>query len=94
MIWWKNIDDIFFIWDHADESLKIFIDQVNIIHSTIKVIAEYSEEEVNFSDLNIKLTAGKLRTDLFVKPTDTDQFLDSTSFHPYHCKKEHLTVKI
>ena len=56
MIWWKYIDDIFFIWDHDDESLKIFIDQVNIIHSTIKVIAEYSEEEVNFSDLNIKLT--------------------------------------
>ena len=26
-------------------------------------------------------------TDLFVKPTDTHQFLDSNSSHPYHCKK-------
>ena len=25
--------------------------------------------------------------DLFVKPTDTHQFLDPSSFHPYHCKK-------
>ena len=25
--------------------------------------------------------------DLFVKPTDTHQFLDPTSCHPYHCKK-------
>ena len=26
-------------------------------------------------------------TDLFVKPTDTHQFLDHSSSHPYHCKK-------
>ena len=26
-------------------------------------------------------------TDLFVKPTDTHQFLDTSSSHPYHCKK-------
>ena len=25
--------------------------------------------------------------DLFVKPTDTYQFLDPSSSHPYHCKK-------
>ena len=24
---------------------------------------------------------------MFVKPTDTHQFLDPTSCHPYHCKK-------
>ena len=26
-------------------------------------------------------------TDLFVKPTNTLQFLDQSSSHPYHCKK-------
>ena len=26
-------------------------------------------------------------TDLFVKPTDTHQFLDPSSSHHYHCKK-------
>ena len=26
-------------------------------------------------------------TDLFAKPTDTHQFLDPSSSHPYHCKK-------
>ena len=30
---------------------------------------------------------GELKADLFVKPTDTHQFLDPTSCHPYHCKK-------
>ena len=26
-------------------------------------------------------------TDFFVEPTDTHQFLDPSSSHPYHCKK-------
>ena len=86
MIWWRYIDDIFFIWEHGEESLKVFIEQVNMFHSTIKFTVEYSTEEVNFLDLNIKLIDGEL-TDLFVKPTDTHQFLDPTSCHPYHSKK-------
>ena len=49
---------------------------------------EDSKEEVNFLDLNIKLIDGELKTDLFVKPTDTHQILDPTSSHPYHCKNE------
>ena len=56
-------------------------------HPTIKFTTEYSKEEVNFLDLNIKSIDGELKTDLFVKPTDTHQFLDPTSSHPYHCKK-------
>ena len=87
MIWWRYIDDIFFIWKHGEESLRVFIDQVNLSHPTIKFTAEYSKWEVNFLDLNIKLVDGELKTHLFVKPTDTHQFLDSTSPHPYHCKK-------
>ena len=46
MIWWRYIDDIFFICEYDKESLKTFIDQVNMFHSTIKLTAKYSEEEV------------------------------------------------
>ena len=74
MIWCRYIDDIFFIREHGEESLKVFIEQVNMFHSTIKFIAEYSKEEVNFSDVNIKLVDGELKADLFVKPTDTHLF--------------------
>ena len=59
-----------------------------MFHSTIKFTAEYSKEEVNFLDANIKLIDGELKTDLFVIPTDTHQLLDPTSCHPYHRKKE------
>ena len=36
----------------------------------------------------MRLVEGELMTDLFVKPTNMHQFLDSSSSHPYHCKKE------
>ena len=57
-----------------------------MFHSTIKFTTEYSKEKVNFSDVNIKLIDGELKTDLLVKATDTHQFLDPTSCHPNHCK--------
>ena len=58
----RYINDVFFNWEHGEESLKVFIDQVNMFHPTIKFTAEYSEEEVNFLDLNIKPIAGELKS--------------------------------
>ena len=86
MIWWRYTD-IFFIWEHGEESLKKFLNKLNSFHLTIKFTAEYSKERINFLDVNIRLVEGELMTDLFVKPTDTHQFLDPSSSHPYHCKK-------
>ena len=42
---------------------------------------------INVLDVNVRLRNRQLETDLHIKPTDTHQFLDSTSCHPYHCKK-------
>ena len=87
MTWWRYIDDIFFILEHGQESLNVFIDQVNMFHPTIKFMAEHSKEEVNFLDLNIELIDGELKTDFFVFTKDTHQFLNSTSSNPHHCKQ-------
>ena len=82
MIWWWYIDDIFF-WEHGEESLEKFLNKLNSFHPTIKFTAEYSKETINFLDVNIRLVEGELMTDLFVKPTDTHQFLEPSSSHPY-----------
>ena len=87
MIWWRYIDDIFFIWEHGEESLEKFLNKLYSFHPTIKFTAEYSKETINFLDVNIRLVRGDLMTDLFVKPIDTHQFLDPSSSHPYYCKK-------
>lgn len=45
MIWWKYLDDIIFIFEPGKESLKFFIDQINMFCPTAKFNAEYSKEE-------------------------------------------------
>ena len=86
-IWWRYIDDIFLIWEHGEESLKLFLEKINSIHPTIKFTADWSYSSVNFLDVKVIMKAGEIITDLYVKPTDTHQYLDSSSCHPYHCKK-------
>ena len=46
MIWWRYIDNTFFIWEYGEKSLKFFIEQVNKLHPTVKLTAEYSKEKV------------------------------------------------
>ena len=57
-----------------------------MFHPTIKYTSEHSKEEVNFLDLDMKVIYGERKTDLFVKPIDTHQFLDPVSSHPDHRK--------
>ena len=58
MIWWRYIDDIFFIWEHGEESLEKFLNKLNGFHPTIKFTAECSKETINFLDVNIRLVEG------------------------------------
>ena len=86
MVWWRYIDDIFLLWEHGEDSLKAFLEHINKAHPTIKFTAEVSKDKVNFLDVEVTRKGNKLVTDLFVKPTDTHQYLDFTSSHPSHCK--------
>ena len=67
-LWWRYIDDIFFIWEHEEEKLKEFIDVLNKKHPTIKFTAAWSKTQINFLDLTVYLENGKIKTDLHVKP--------------------------
>ena len=87
LVWWRYIDDIFVIWQHGEDSLKAFIEHLNSSHPSIKFTAEYSYNSVNFLDVNVIKHGTKLATDLFVKPTDTHQYLQASSCHVYHSKR-------
>ena len=86
-IWWRYIDYIFLIWGHGEEPLKLLLGKINSIHPAIKFTADRSYSSVNFLDVKVIMKDGKIITDLYVKPTETHQYLDSSSCHPYHCKK-------
>ena len=87
LVWFRYIDDMFFIWTHGEKSLKKFIMEFNKFNPNIKFTYELSEESINFLDLNVKFSSGKLQTSLYVKPTDCHQYLHFQSSHPKHTKK-------
>ena len=87
-LWWRCIDNIFFVWEHGEEKLKSFIDKINKMHSTIKFTADSSKTSVNFLDAMVSIAEAVLETDLYVKPIDSRQYLLSFSCYPFHCKKD------
>ena len=67
--------------------LTKLIDKINKAYPTIEFTAEWSKTSINFLDVTVSLIEGVIETDLFVKPTDSHQYLQSSSCHPIHCKK-------
>ena len=86
-IWLRFIDDIFMIWPHGEDCLKIFIENINSFHPTIKFTADYSKVSVHFLDTTVTIENGSLKTDLFNKPTDKHNYLLPSSCHPPHCTR-------
>ena len=70
LVWFRYIDDIFFIWTNGENSLKNLMREFNNFNPNIKFTYEFCEESINFLDLNVKLSNAKLQTSLYVKSTD------------------------
>ena len=87
LVWWQYIDDIFMLWQHGENTLKKFLKILNSYHPTIKFTANYSREKTNFLDVEIIKKRNQFVTDLYIKPTDTHQYLNASSCHVFHSKK-------
>ena len=87
LTWWRYIDDVFMLWQHGEKELKNFFKFLNSYHPTIKFTADYSREEIHFPDVSVRKTNNQLVTDLYIKLTDTHQYLHASSCHVYHSKK-------
>ena len=91
LAWWPYIDDIFMLWHHGERELEKFLEFLNCYHPTTKFTANYSRKEIeterNFLDVSVRKKNNQLVTDLYIKPTDTHQYLHASSCHIYHSKK-------
>ena len=87
LVWWCYIDDIFMMWEHGEEELKKFLETLNCYQSTIKFTAEYFRAKVNFLDVTNIRKGNQLVTDLYVKPTNTHQYVHASLCHVSYCKK-------
>ena len=47
-LWWRYIDDIFFLWEHGENKLKSFIHKINKVHTTIKLTGEWLKNFYQF----------------------------------------------
>ena len=87
MVWFRYIDDIFFIWTHCELELQRFLEELNKTHPNLKFTNKSSKEKISFLDLSVSLCNGILYTDLHIKATDCHQYLEYTSSDPEHTKK-------
>ncbi|XP_041424928.1 uncharacterized protein LOC121395443 isoform X1 [Xenopus laevis] len=81
-MWLRYIDDLFFVWQGTEESLKLFVDHLNSRIPTIKFTLEYDRNQIHFLDVTVRLQDGKFSTDIYRKPTDRITYLNPHSFHP------------
>ena len=69
------------------EKLKVFVDYLNNLHSTIKFTCSHSPSNIPFLDVMVSIKDGSIETDLDTKPTDKHQYLLVSSCHPQHTKR-------
>ena len=87
LVWFRYIDDIFFIWTNGEQDLETFLCSLNEFHTNIKFTYESSKENIAFLDLNISVKNSKIFTDLHVKSTDRHQYLHYLSTHLNRTKR-------
>ena len=79
-LWYRYINDIFFIWTAGEDSLKTFINfaqdysKNTNMESNIKFEVN-STSSVNFLDVTVRNNNGNLVTTLYTKPTDAHLYL-------------------
>ena len=60
LVWFRYIDDIFFIWAHGKVKLEQFLVDLNKFHPSIKFMHESSRKNVTFLDVDVKFLNGKI----------------------------------
>ncbi|GAB1602736.1 uncharacterized protein LOC115230173, partial [Argonauta hians] len=84
--WKRYLDDCFILWTHTPDLLKDFHNLLNSLNPNIQFTIEYSNKQLPFLDILIINQNTFLETDLYTKPTDSQQYLLFTSCHPKHTK--------
>ena len=88
MLWKRYIDDIFMLFKGSKQECECLVSWLNSLHpGVIKFKFEYSTEMVEFVDLQIMVENGRIETNLYIKPSNLQLYLDYFSNHPEPCKE-------
>jgi hypothetical protein len=99
LLYYRFLDDTFFIWTGTLEQLRDYENFLNQIIPGIVITLNVSPISVNFLDTTVyksKLNPREttLLTKVYFKETDTHQLLHKDSFHPLHTSKGVLKSQI
>lgn len=87
LLWKRFIDDVIMLFRGTEAECESLVEWLNsLMVGTIKFKYDFSYEKIQFLDLEIYIENGLLMSNLFVKPTNSQLFLDYESNHPEHCK--------
>ena len=87
-LWKRFIDDILMLFKGTKSECETLVNWLNSLQpGVIKFKYQYSTEVIEFLDLKIHLEGGRLKTNLFIKPSNQQLYLDYFSNHPQPCKE-------
>ena len=88
VLWKRFIDDVLMLFRGTENDCKELVIWLNsLLPGVIKFKYEFSYSKIEFLDLEISISEGFLKTNLYVKPSNKQLFLDYNSNHPSHCKQ-------
>ncbi|XP_069466482.1 uncharacterized protein [Ambystoma mexicanum] len=82
LTWKRYIDDIFGIWCGTRDELDLFLEHLNSVNNTIKFTMEVGDPSLHFLDVSLQIKEGHIDTTVYHKPTDVNNLLHFSSFHP------------
>ncbi len=83
--WKRYIDDIFLLWEASVSALLDFLSFLNSNFLGLKFTMNYSRDENQFLDINVKRMGTILTSSLYTKPRNT--LLHAKSYHSVALKK-------
>ena len=81
-IWKRYLEDLFIFWKCPCRDINELHYLLQNQRLKIEFTMEHSSKELPFLDILIKNVNGPIITNIYNKPTDTQQYLQSNSHHP------------
>ena len=85
--YYRFLDDVFLLWPPDFPDILQLVNILNSLNENIKFTHSISKTEIPFVDILVKIDEDYIVTDIYRKPTDSQNDLDFTSSHPSHTKR-------
>jgi len=83
----RFLDDCFLIWDNNYGNPQDFLHILNQLHPNIRFTMERNNNKINFLDVQIEIINGKVKSDIYYKPTNNFMYTPFYSNIPRSIKR-------